>query len=166
MFTPEMAKGLSLFLTQALENEVPLTRKVLSAVPDDKLDFKLGEKGRTAKELMWHIVTADIWFLDGIVKLSFGEGGDTPSPSTAGEITQTYAEKVPEGLAKVKAMTGEQLVTPVSFFNIMNLPAVTYLNFMQAHMIHHRGQLSTYLRAMNARVPSIYGGSADEPFQM
>ena len=47
---------------------------------------------------------------------------------------------------------------------IMNFPAVVYLQFLNNHMIHHRGQLSTYLRAMNAHVPSIYGGSADEPF--
>jgi uncharacterized damage-inducible protein DinB len=45
------------------------------------------------------------------------------------------------------------------------MPAVTYLGFMNSHSIHHRGQLSVYLRPMGAKVPSIYGGSADEPFQ-
>jgi uncharacterized damage-inducible protein DinB len=48
----------------------------------------------------------------------------------------------------------------------MNMPNVMYLGFMTNHSVHHRGQLSTYLRAMNAHVPSIYGGSADEPFEM
>ena len=43
---------------------------------------------------------------------------------------------------------------------------LAYLNLMMNHMIHHRGQLSAYLRPMGAKVPSIYGGSADEPFQM
>jgi uncharacterized damage-inducible protein DinB len=46
---------------------------------------------------------------------------------------------------------------------MFNLPRVTYLQFMQKHMVHHRGQLSAYLRPMGAKVPSIYGGSADEP---
>jgi uncharacterized damage-inducible protein DinB len=41
---------------------------------------------------------------------------------------------------------------------------VAYLGFLNNHMIHHRGQLSTYLRPMGAKVPSIYGGSYDEPF--
>jgi uncharacterized damage-inducible protein DinB len=41
-----------------------------------------------------------------------------------------------------------------------------YLQFMLMHLSHHRGQLSTYLRPMGSKVPSIYGGSADEPFQM
>ena len=61
-------------------------------------------------------------------------------------------------------MSGEQLAKQVSFFGVYNLPCVMYLNFWNVHSVHHRGQLSTYLRAMNARVPSIYGGSADEPF--
>jgi uncharacterized damage-inducible protein DinB len=43
---------------------------------------------------------------------------------------------------------------------------VLYLDVWMHHTIHHRGQLSTYLRAMNARVPDIYGGSADEQFEM
>ena len=51
-----------------------------------------------------------------------------------------------------------------NFMNFMTLPVVIYVGWWANHIIHHRGQLSTYLRAMNAHVPSIYGGSADEPF--
>jgi uncharacterized damage-inducible protein DinB len=42
---------------------------------------------------------------------------------------------------------------------------VTFLAMAQNHSVHHRGQLAAYLRAMGSHVPSIYGGSADEPFQ-
>ena len=77
-----------------------------------------------------------------------------------------YEKSLPAALAKVKALSGEDLAKVISFFNVFNLPNVMYLNFMNSHSIHHRGQLSTYLRAMNAHVPSIYGGSADEPFEM
>jgi uncharacterized damage-inducible protein DinB len=48
---------------------------------------------------------------------------------------------------------------------VFNLPAVLYLGFLNNHTIHHRGELSTYLRPMGSKVPSIYGGSYDEPFQ-
>ena len=51
-------------------------------------------------------------------------------------------------------------------FVAMDLPAVAYLNFLNLHSSHHRGQLSTYLRPMGSKVPAIYGGSADEPMQM
>jgi len=62
-------------------------------------------------------------------------------------------------------MTPEQLMTPVNFLNVFNLPAVLYLGFLNNHSIHHRGELATYLRPMGSKVPAIYGGSYDEPFQ-
>jgi uncharacterized damage-inducible protein DinB len=49
---------------------------------------------------------------------------------------------------------------------MFQLPAAAYLNFANVHCIHHRGQLSAYLRPMGGKVPSIYGGSADEPMNM
>jgi uncharacterized damage-inducible protein DinB len=57
------------------------------------------------------------------------------------------------------------LLTPVEFFGVFNLPAAFYLGFLNNHSIHHRGELATYLRPMGSKVPSIYGGSYDEPFQ-
>ena len=66
---------------------------------------------------------------------------------------------------KVRGMTAEQLGTPVEFFGVFNLPAAFYLQFMNNHSIHHRGELATYLRPMGSKVPQIYGGSHDEPFQ-
>jgi hypothetical protein len=59
-------------------------------------------------------------------------------------------------------MTAAQAATPVQFF-MFNFPAVFYLGFLNNHSIHHRGELATYLRPMGSKVPSIYGGSFDEP---
>jgi len=155
-----------MFLIQGVEREIPTTQKILAAFSDDKLGFKLGEKGRSAKELMWHTITSDIWFTDGISSGAFAQTEEKgPAPATVAEMTAQYESGMAAGMAKVKAMTAEQLAKPISFFGIMDLPAVMYLQFLSNHSIHHRGQLSTYLRAMNAHVPSIYGGSADEPFQ-
>ena len=77
-----------------------------------------------------------------------------------------YDENFKRGVARVAAMTAEQLMTPVSFFGVFNFPVVFYLGFLNNHSIHHRGELATYLRPMGSKVPSIYGGSYDEPFQM
>jgi uncharacterized damage-inducible protein DinB len=166
MLSAEQAQGLAMFLIQGVEREIPTTKKVLAAVPNDQLAFTLGEKGRTAKDLMWHTIEADIWFTEGISAGAFPKTeGDSPAPATVEEMTAKYESGMAAGMAKVKAMTGEQLAKPISFFGMMELPAVMYLQFLSNHSIHHRGQLSTYLRAMNAHVPSIYGGSADEPFQ-
>jgi len=75
-----------------------------------------------------------------------------------------YDENMQRGLARVQALTAEQLMTPVEFLGAFNMPAVFYLGFLNNHSIHHRGELATYLRPMGSKVPAIYGGSYDEPF--
>ena len=163
--TPEQAQGLATYLFQTLDNEFPTTRKLLAALPADQLNFKLGEKGRTAGDLMWHMVQSDLGFAQGIANLkldSFADEG--AAPKTAAEIIAAFDRDVLPAYEKIKSLTPEQLATPVNFMNFANLPAVIYIGWWLNHTIHHRGQLSTYLRAMNAHVPSIYGGSADEPF--
>jgi uncharacterized damage-inducible protein DinB len=163
--TPEEARGLAAYLFQTLDNEFAITRKLLAAVPADQINFKLGERGRTTAELMWHMVQSDRGFGEGIANRrleSFPEEG--AAPKTAAEIVAAFDRDVLPTFEKVKSLTAEQLATPVNFMNFATLPVVIYVGWWAKHMIHHRGQLSTYLRAMNAHVPQIYGGSADEPF--
>lgn len=162
----EQAKSLADMFLQMIEHEMQTTRRVLAAVPEDQLNFKLGEKGRTARELMWHLAGSEYWFLNSIAAGEFPMEGERPAPATKAEILAFYDKEPPAALARCKKLTGEQFVKPVNFFNVFNLPNGMYLNFSMVHSVHHRGQLSTYLRAMNAKVPDIYGGSADEPFQM
>ena len=164
--TAEQAKGLAVVFIGQLEEEFKITRKVLAAVPEAQLDFKLGEKGKTAKELMWHLAASEYWFAEAIAAADFSMGEEQPpAPDTAKEIVAFY-DKVPGVIEKLKAVPGEKLAEIVNFYNVMQLPDVMFLQMCCSHSIHHRGQLSTYLRAMNAHVPSIYGGSADEPFEM
>ncbi len=164
--TPQEAQGLATYLLQHLDQEHATTRKVLAAVPGEQLNFKLGEKGRTAAELMWHLVQSERWFGEGIANLNLHAFADEGAPPrTAGEIVATFDREIPGIITKVKSLTAEQLATPVDFAGFAKLPVVIYIGWWAHHTIHHRGQLSTYLRAMNAHVPSIYGGSADEPFE-
>ena len=162
--TPQEAQGLAQYLFQSLDIEFAITRKLLAAVPPDQLNFKLGEKGRTAAQLMWHIVQSDRGFGEGIANLKFDFPGEDAQPKNKDEILAAFDRDIPPILARVKALKPEQLATPVNFMNFADLPVVIYVGWWGNHMIHHRGQLSTYVRAMNAHVPSIYGGSADEPF--
>jgi uncharacterized damage-inducible protein DinB len=166
MFTPDQAKGLSMVFLQSLGSEVPTTRRVLAAVPANQLDFKLGEKGRTTRELMWHLVRSEHWFGESIVAGNFPMEPDPEAPATAAEILAYYDKHVPQLADKIAPLSGSHLATPVNFFNVFTLPVVLYMDFWIKHTVHHRGQLSMHLRAMNAHVPDIYGGSADEPFQM
>jgi len=164
---PAEAKGMAMMMLQGLEREYETTKKVVAALPESQLDFKLGDKGRTARELTWHLIASEAWFADSIAAGDFNQP-ERPCPDhvTVAEMSAWYGKEMPGKMAKIKAMPGEDLAKIVSFFNVMQLPNATYLGFWNNHSIHHRGQLSTYLRAMNAHVPSIYGGSADEPFVM
>lgn len=162
--TPQEAQALAGYLCQHLEMELQITRKILAALPQDQLGFKLGEKGRTAAEIAWHLVQSARGFSEGVASLSFDAWPqESAPPATVDEIVAVYDRDLPPLFERVKAMTGEQLATPVSFMGMPALPVALYIGWNAHHIIHHRGQLSTYLRAMNAHVPAIYGGSADEP---
>jgi len=68
---------------------------------------------------------------------------------------------MPRALEKVLALDGNHLCQTVEAFG-MKLPSVNYLMFANNHMIHHRGQLTTYIRPAGGKVPAMYGGSFDE----
>lgn len=164
---PAEAKSIASVLLGGLETEYAITVKVLAAVPENQLDFKLGDKGRTARELAWHLAASEVWFAKAIISGDFSyEETPIPPEATTADIVAFYQKEIPAAFESIKALSGEQLAKEVNMFGAMNMPDVMYMNFWSSHSIHHRGQLSTYLRAMNAHVPSIYGGSADEPFQM
>ncbi len=166
--TPEQAKFLATTTLKQLEQEWGITRKTLSAVPDDNLEFRPDPKARTAIDLCWHIVTSEVWFLESVVKGEFSmEEPQRPGEvKAAADVVRWYEEHAPEWVEKLEALEGEKLAAPTSFFGMFDYPAVVYLQFLVSHTVHHRGQLSTYLRPMGSKIPSIYGGSADEPFEM
>ncbi|MGO9088175.1 MAG: DinB family protein [Candidatus Sulfotelmatobacter sp.] len=162
--TPEFALGYRAMMLDGVVREAEVTRRVIAAVPDAKSDYKPDPNARTARELAWHLANSDIQFLDGIADLKFNMDTPEHKPQTSAEVADWYDENIKRGVARVATLTPEQLLTPVNFFGVFNLPAVLYLGFLNNHSIHHRGELATYLRPMGSKVPSIYGGSYDEPF--
>jgi uncharacterized damage-inducible protein DinB len=64
-------------------------------------------------------------------------------------------------LQRIKKLSGEELTRQIELFGVYRMPAVGYLSMALRHSIHHRGQLSSYARAMGGKVPQIYGPSAD-----
>ncbi len=156
------------FLLPQLQEEIGLTRKVIAAVPEDKREYHPEPRSRSAMELVWHIVSSETWFLDGIIQGQFS-ASEEKMPSqikSVADVLEWYDKNIPGLLDRLKALSDDELSRPVPFFGICNYSAVAYLQLLIVHSVHHRGQLSTYLRPMGSRVPSIYGGSADEPFQM
>lgn len=164
--TPEFAAGLAQAHCSGLEFEVPVTRKVIAAIPEDARDFRPDPKARTAFELALHIVASEIQMLDEIADGAFSmEEKLTDKPATIAELLALYDRELPRAFGRVRALTPEELARIVDFYGAFQLPNVAYISFVTMHTVHHRGQLSTYLRPMGSKVPSIYGGSADEPWE-
>lgn len=161
--TSEFAAGLRDFLLGALDSEVAATKKVILAIPEDKLDYAPDPKSMPALKLAFHVVGSELWFLDSIAAGAFGPFPEGDGPASPAAVVEWYDSVRPAARAKVAALSGDQLAAIVDFYGMFQLPAAAYLNFANVHCIHHRGQLSAYLRPMGSKVPSIYGGSADEP---
>ena len=159
--TPEQASTIAEFLLPQIEQEIHTTAKVLAAVPDEKKDYTPHATCMNAGILAEHLAGADLWFLQGVIAADFGPFPEPLNKSSA-DLAADYKTRAQELLTQIKALTGEHLLKEVNFHG-WAVPNVTFLQVMQKHSVHHRGQLSAYLRPMGAKVPSIYGGSADEP---
>jgi uncharacterized damage-inducible protein DinB len=80
---------------------------------------------------------------------------------TPAQIVDWYERRFGPAVERLKKASGQELVRRVDFRGLFQMPAYAYISFAMNHTIHHRGQLSMYLRPMGARVPSIYGESYD-----
>jgi uncharacterized damage-inducible protein DinB len=165
---PEQATFLRDHLLPQIEQESDITRRVLTAIPEEKRDYRPDPRSRSAFELAWHLVNSEIWFFDCILHGHFGGEPERMPPQikSIADIAAWHEKNVPGLIADLRRMTVEQLTRPVAFFGISNEAAAAYLGTAMLHTAHHRGQLAAYLRSMGGKVPCMYGGSADEPFQV
>jgi uncharacterized damage-inducible protein DinB len=160
---PEQALFLREWMLGALKLEHPITRGVIDAIPIDKGLYRPDTIVKNADDLAWHIVGAEHRFMDAVVNGAFDL---TPRPrpddlKSSADISRWYADSFKQDVERVAALSVDALLTVIDFRGIFQLPAVAYLHTAHIHSIHHRGQLSMYLRPMGARVPAIYGESYD-----
>jgi uncharacterized damage-inducible protein DinB len=148
----------------ALKNEHRTTKKIIEAVPLDKGDYRPDPVSKTAMELAWHIAAAENWFLESVISGEFKlpGAGRPDSVRNSADVGRWYAEVFEKNFQTLTQVSGEQLTKVLDFRGLFQNPAVIYLQVALNHSIHHRGQLTAYLRPMGARVPSIYGESYDD----
>src|SRR5690606_1477181 len=77
------------------------------------------------------------------------------------DVVSFYEDRIPAGLSRLGELSGEQLAEELDFFGMMKKTRAMWIGFASNHSVHHRGQLSSYLRAHGAKVPDIYGPSGD-----
>ena len=160
------AKVVADFLVADFEQEMQTTLRVLEAVPNQRLDYRPDTKGKTGLGLVRHIGLEDAWLLNCIA-----DGTFTPPPDDSdacgimspSDAVARYKADVPPALDRVRALSGEALANTLNLLDMIQAPAVNLLALALKHSVHHRGQLSSYLRAMGGTVPGIYGPTADTP---
>jgi uncharacterized damage-inducible protein DinB len=147
------------------DKEAVATRKVLSRIPEGST-YRPDPKSRTAREIAWLIVREEIALADGLEKGVF-EWTEVPAPPTMKEVLDAYDQHHESASRRLHAIDSANWDRKVPFIyqgqEVMSEPGWDNAWGFMLDMIHHRGQLSTYLRPMGSTVPQIYGPSADEP---
>lgn len=156
-------------LLPEFDHEMTTTRKLLERVPEDKVDWRPHARSWTLGQLAQHVATLPMW---GSVTLKQSEldlsaGGEMPALRTRADLLQAFDGHVAETRTALVGCRDAELMTPWSLKKdghvVFSMPkAAVWRSFVLSHLIHHRGQLSVYLRLQDVPVPSIYGPSADE----
>jgi uncharacterized damage-inducible protein DinB len=155
-----------------LEQEATTTRRVLERVPEDKLSWRPHPKSFSLGQLALHIAAGQ----EQIAKIAsedVHEIGivDPTEAKTRQELLQALEESTAAAKETLQKMDDKTILSTwtgrANGKTILSIPRVAFLrSILMNHIIHHRGQLSVYLRLLNVPVPSIYGPSADEnPFR-
>lgn len=147
------------------EKEATATRTVISRIPEGS-DYRPDPKSRPAREIAWLIVREEIVLAQGLQKGAL-EWTEVPAPATMKEILETYDRQHDELTRGLKALSPAEWERKVPFLfqgqEVMSETGYGSAWGFLFDIVHHRGQISTYLRPMGAKVPQIYGPSADEP---
>ena len=147
-----------------LKSEHNTTKRVIEAIPLDKGDYRPDAVSKSALELAWHIVASEKRFFSGIPIGAFDftaihrPDSITNSAGIVAWFEETFAANLAECSRRPAGKHWRGWWTSAGMFQ---LPAVSFIHLALNHSIHHRGQLSMYLRPMGAKVPAIYGESYD-----
>ncbi|MGA3202401.1 MAG: DinB family protein [Bryobacteraceae bacterium] len=146
-----------------LKGEQRITKSIIEAIPLDQGGYRPDEISKTALDLAWHIASAEMRFMSAVEAGGF-DLSPMPRPDSiknSADLSAWYVENFEAHFEKLTKLSNEQLLKIIDFRGVFQQPAMMYLNFVVKHSVHHRGQLSMYLRPMGAKVPSIYGESYD-----
>jgi uncharacterized damage-inducible protein DinB len=156
-----------------LDFEVISTRKILERVPADKMDWQPHAKSMTLRRLASHIGEVPLWAIQTLKEDEFDMAAPeaksfmAPKMDSGKEILAYFNAGMEKVLKQLEQTTDEQFGRTWSLRlgdkTIFTMQKVAVMRtFILNHMVHHRGQLSVYLRLLDVPVPSLYGPSADE----
>jgi hypothetical protein len=158
------AKIVADFLIADFEKEIEKTVGVISAVPTNGASYRPDGKSRTGLGLVRHITLEDEWMLLAVATGTFApfpDDSDACGIMSGADAVARYKKAIPVALDRVRAVSGDDLLKIADLHGMVQAPRIGFLCTALKHSVHHRGQLSAYLRAMGATVPAIYGPTAD-----
>ena len=160
-------------LLTEFDHEMATTRRLIERVPAEQLDWKPHRKSTSIGDLAMHLCGLAGWgtFVAQRQELDLnpdGTGHKPPHPQTPGEMLKLFDENARDARAAIAGISDSAMMEPWTLKNagatIFTLPRAAVLRtFVLNHLIHHRGQLSVYLRLRDVLLPSVYGPTADQP---
>jgi uncharacterized damage-inducible protein DinB len=166
--------SISSILLPEFEHEMANTRKILERVPEDKVNWKPHEKSMTLGRLAGHVAALSNWAVHTLKLPSLDikprEDGSYESLTMTSrqQVLEEFDRSVAEAKAALQGASDEDMAQVWTLSSqgktFLSMPRAAVLrNVVMNHMIHHRGQLSVYLRLNDVPVPGMYGPSGDEP---
>jgi len=146
--------------TDFWNKESRTTQKVLARIPEGS-DYRPDPKSRTAKEIAWQILCEERMLADAL-ESGTAEWVQRPAPATMKELVDAYEKQRAAIEKRFAALPAAKWSGNLEFFGQQRPAAPMAWSFL-FDIVHHRGQITTYLRPMGSTVPQIYGPSGDEP---
>jgi uncharacterized damage-inducible protein DinB len=161
-------------LLPEFDRETGLTRQLLERVPNEKASWKPHPKSFSLGDLSLHIANLLTWAVSTMKQTEFDinpPGGPGFAPlkfESVGTTLKTLDENVRTTRAVIAGATDGEMMVMWTFKNggktVFSMPRIAVLrSFVMNHMIHHRGQLTVYLRELDVPLPQMYGQTADSP---
>ena len=146
--------------TKFWTDESKTTRNVLARIPEGS-DYRPDAKSRTAQEIAWQIVCEEGMLMDA---LDTGKAvwEQIPTPASMKDVAAAYDKQASKIADRLRALPAGKWDGDLEWFGTSRPAAPMAWSFL-FDIVHHRGQITTYLRPMGSTVPQIYGPSADEP---
>lgn len=159
-------------LLPEFDHEMAIARTLIERVPEDRLTWRPHPKSYTLGELTQHVGNISTWVSNMLGEASYDLASSTTRArreplTTRAELLAQFDRNTEAARARIAATSDAELMQPWSLIQdgkaLMTLPRIAVLrSFLMNHVIHHRGQLSVYLRLLEVPVPGAYGPTADE----
>ena len=146
--------------TDFWKDESKTTRKVFARIPEGS-DYRPDPKSRTAQEIAWQIVCEERMIIDA-VENGKADWSPPPIPASMKDVLKAYEAQSDRICERWEMLSAAKWNGTLEFFGAQRPASPMAWGFL-FDIVHHRGQITTYLRPMGSTVPQVYGPSADEP---